>query len=100
MRFSPSLLDAPGRRFGSEDAGEEEEEEKEDEEGAAQGFLLSLSSSRCSHSEIWTFFCDLCLWQALLGVSVSPEEYKLLGFSWEVLFFALWFDCGYCSHVS
>ena len=68
---SPSLLDAPGRLFGSEDAGEQEEEEKEEEEEASQGFLLSLSS-RCSHSKIWTFFHDplfLAVLARCLGVA-------------------------------
>ena len=62
---SLSLLDGCGRRYGAEDAGKDEEEEKE----KAQGFLLSLSSSRCSHSEIWTFFYELFFSGSLRSVS-------------------------------
>ena len=57
----------------------DEEEEEEEEEKAAESLLLTAAtcSSRCSHSEIWTYF----LWFFLVfGVWALPVEFWIVGF--------------------
>ena len=40
------------------------------------------------------------VWPSLFGVSVSPEEFRMLVFFWRCCNLRYpWFDCGFCSYV-
>ena len=87
MRTSSSHLSSR-TRGAPHQPGEEDEEEEED---GAQIFL-SILNPRSSRLGIWGSFHEPLTCHFLLGVCVSPKEYRNIGGSRILVY---WFDSGY-----